>query len=294
MTSAESAYGFPLPVSTNMGYGFPSIKNLLLDTYSGAAAAYSLRKLRTAYTGAAIRVRRSSDSVESDIGFTSTGALDETSLTTFIGANSGFVTTWYDQSGNTGRNAAQTTAASQPRIVNAGVIERRNGKPALRFPANMPAYKFDAPNTNWIYFGIVSYDNAAGLRQCYGYNGGGYQTSGIYMIGPNTTFNRAGGTSGIGATGSYVSNSLLLFGTQYLSNNTGIGFLNANTSAPASALINGSPYTSGGGFGFGVYGASAGTFSLDGHIAEHIAYQVDNTANINNIKININSYYAIY
>jgi hypothetical protein len=44
----------------------------------------------------------------------------------------GFVTTWYDQSGNT-RNATQTTAASQPAIVRSGVIELDNGKPALYF-----------------------------------------------------------------------------------------------------------------------------------------------------------------
>jgi hypothetical protein len=43
--------------------------SLLLDTYSGAAVAYSLRKLRTAYSGSAIRVRRSSDNAEQDFGF---------------------------------------------------------------------------------------------------------------------------------------------------------------------------------------------------------------------------------
>ena len=40
----------------------------LLDVYTGAAAAYSLRKLRSDYTGACLRVRRSSDSAEQDIG----------------------------------------------------------------------------------------------------------------------------------------------------------------------------------------------------------------------------------
>ena len=41
----------------------------LLDQYGDAAAAYSLRKLRSGYTGSAIRVRRSSDNTERDIGF---------------------------------------------------------------------------------------------------------------------------------------------------------------------------------------------------------------------------------
>jgi hypothetical protein len=106
--------------------------NLLLDQYSGSAAAYSLRKLRTAYTGSAIRVRRSNDNSEQDIGFTSSRDLDTASLKTFVGANSGFVTTWYDQSGNA-RNATQTTAANQPRIVNAGVIDRELNLPMIRF-----------------------------------------------------------------------------------------------------------------------------------------------------------------
>jgi len=52
---------------------------LLLDTYSSAIVAYSLRKLRTAYSGAAIRVRRSSDNTETDIGFVN-NALDTASL----------------------------------------------------------------------------------------------------------------------------------------------------------------------------------------------------------------------
>jgi len=41
----------------------------MLDQYGDAAAAYSLRKLRNGYTGDAIRVRRSSDDAERDIGF---------------------------------------------------------------------------------------------------------------------------------------------------------------------------------------------------------------------------------
>jgi hypothetical protein len=107
--------------------------NLLLDQYSGAAAAYSLRKLRTAYTGNAIRVRRSNDNTEQDIGFTSAGDLDTASLKTFVGANSGFVTTWYNQGDSASLDFTQTTAASQPRIINAGTIDRQNGDPSIFF-----------------------------------------------------------------------------------------------------------------------------------------------------------------
>ena len=102
---------------------------LLLDTYPNAAVAYSLRKLRTAYTGSAIRVRRSSDNAEQDIAF-SGNVLDTASLLTFCGAGNGFVTTWYDQSGNT-KNATQSTAINQPRIVSAGNLDLVNGKVAV-------------------------------------------------------------------------------------------------------------------------------------------------------------------
>ena len=43
----------------------------------------------------------------------------------------GFVTTWYDQSGNA-RNVTQATAGSQPSIVTSGVVNMANGKPAIK------------------------------------------------------------------------------------------------------------------------------------------------------------------
>ena len=95
-----------------------------------AAAAYSLRKLKADYAGTPIRVRRSSDNAEANIPFGADGWLDQTALLAHVGAGSGFVTTWYDQSGN-GRHATQTAAASQPRIVNAGVVQALNGRPTV-------------------------------------------------------------------------------------------------------------------------------------------------------------------
>jgi hypothetical protein len=96
---------------------------LLLDAIS-SVAAYSVRKLRTAYAGACMRVRRSSDNAEADIGFGVSGNLDTTALLAHVGAGSGYVRTWYDQSGNA-RNAGQATAGYQARIVNAGVVDAR-------------------------------------------------------------------------------------------------------------------------------------------------------------------------
>lgn len=109
-------------------------KRLLLDLIPNqAVAAYSLRKLRRKYAGAAIRVRRSSDNIERDIGFVN-NVLDTIALLNFVGAGNGFIPTWYDQSGN-GRNATQATANNQPRIVNAGILETVVGSnfPGIRY-----------------------------------------------------------------------------------------------------------------------------------------------------------------
>ncbi|HEV7231630.1 MAG TPA: arabinofuranosidase catalytic domain-containing protein [Bacteroidia bacterium] len=99
---------------------------------TSSQTAYSLRIMRCTYAGKAVQVRRSSDNTTQDIGFTAGGDLDTTALLTFVGAGSGYVSIWYDQSGN-GRDASQATAGKQPRIVNAGVIERQGTKPSIRF-----------------------------------------------------------------------------------------------------------------------------------------------------------------
>ena len=83
------------------------------------AAAYSLRNLSTTYTGNVVDVRRSSDDAEDS--FTATEVADGT-LTDWVGVgNDGFVTQWYDQSGND-NHATQGTNASQPKIVDGGVL----------------------------------------------------------------------------------------------------------------------------------------------------------------------------
>lgn len=118
--------------------------NLLLDDYPSAAAAYSVRKLRNNYIGGPIRVRRSSDNAEQDIYFDANGNLDTAQLTTFCGSGNGFVTTWYDQSGN-GVNFTQTTAGNQPQIVSSGSVLTQSGKPSMSFDGT--THNFDCTST---------------------------------------------------------------------------------------------------------------------------------------------------
>ena len=106
--------------------------SLPLDWVNAPFLAYSMRQLRTNYTGPCLRVRRSSDNAEQDIGFAINGVLDTTSLLSFVGANNGRIVTWYDQSGQ-GLNVAQSTGSSQPTIVSSGSLITQNNSPAIDF-----------------------------------------------------------------------------------------------------------------------------------------------------------------
>ena len=107
--------------------GFKGVLDLI---FAIASVAYGLRRLSRFWTGAAIRVMRTSDDAELDIGFIGED-LDVVTLLAFVGLANGEIVIWYDQSGN-GRHAV-STAGRRPRIVNAGVLDIANGKPAVRF-----------------------------------------------------------------------------------------------------------------------------------------------------------------
>jgi hypothetical protein len=100
----------------------------LLDAIGTASGAYSLRKLRAAYAGSAVRVRRSSDNTEQDIGFTAKGDFDSAAFSTFVGAGQGYVTRWYDQS-TALKDAIQATTTLQPEIK----LAVTNNRPAPMF-----------------------------------------------------------------------------------------------------------------------------------------------------------------
>lgn len=126
-----AAFGFSLKL-TRRG-GPPSVRPAL-DVFAGTVyAAYGLARLLSSHAGPGVRVRRSSDGAEADIGFTPRGALDTAALLAFAGTGSAFAVAWYDQGGN-GFHAMQSVTASQPRLVNAGLLEAGpGGRPALTF-----------------------------------------------------------------------------------------------------------------------------------------------------------------
>ena len=125
----------------NIGGTAIVITSGILDLYP-AFIACSLQKLKGAYAGSSVRVRRSSDNTEQDIGFTGWG-IDSTSLLAFVGSGDGFVTIMYDQSGS--NNLTQTTDSYQPKIVSSGsLITDTNGLAALQFDGVDDYFSSDA------------------------------------------------------------------------------------------------------------------------------------------------------
>lgn len=277
------------------GFGPP----LLLDTYPGAAAAYSVRKLRTAYTGSAIRVRRSSDNTESDIGFTALGNLDTTALTTFCSGTNGFVTTWYDQSGN-GRNGVQTTAANQPQIVSSGSVLTLTGtgtaKPCMLFDGtsdlfdlsttlpistgdSFSIYQLEKKTSTstigiWITGGLISGSSPFGPVH--------YSNTNLFM---NTKFNA--GTSGYRFGGTLAANYNLISGYMKDSDTTSDAYVNnvlySFTTTTVEARIT----------AFNRIGARLTEFSGTS-TQEMIVYLSNQSVNNTAINTNINTYYGIY
>ena len=250
---------------------------MLLDTYSGAAAAYSLRKLTTSYTGSAITVRRSSDNTSQNIGFKSDGTLDTTTMLSFIGANDGFVSVWFDQSGNN-RNATQVTTTYQPKIVSSGVLNTYNGKTSVKFDGSNDYIEspYYTGTSNELYFVTQTTDNAflfpRGLTD-FGFvaeQGSTSTQTSIYWTTQPQLYVNSALTSPVNRNDVYN----LLNGYK-LSVHKG-----ANISTNFNYLR------------FGSYQQS-GTFDFNGNLFEWVIYpSLQSSQSL--IETNINSYYSIY
>jgi hypothetical protein len=280
---ADKLYAGQLPTELGL-IGSGDFNLQLLDTYSGAAAAYSLRKLRTAYTGNAIRVRRASDNTEQNIGFVN-NELDTASLTSFCSGTNGFVTTWYDQSGNA-RNATQTTAASQPQIVSSGSVILENGKPTIQFDGTNDMLTFNTLTFN------PTYTHALVLK-C-------NTTSGVERVVFSGVNNANSTLKYLVNTSKYVARYASPT-TDYLINTTfaqELVFLYRNNSQ-IQASLNNSLFTNATYYSnsVSIYNIGNTPFldnAFNGNLQEIIIYNTDQSTNLNGINTNINDFYSIY
>ena len=264
----------------------------LLDTYPNAAAAYSLRLLRSAYTGDAIEVRRASDNTTQDIGFVN-NELDTTSLESFCSGTDGFVTTWYDQSGN-GYDATQTTASNQPQIVSSGSVLLLNGKPRLSFDGSNDFFNHG--------LGISSgYSLLLGVVKSL-YNG--TASKGIYGITtPNTPLmngliSNANSTQWGLYTNAWKTSGYSIYNGQFLIQSYSD---NSTTNPALNTLVTNNNTTNIS--STGRYGGDSSerryignNFSnyFQGDMQELIAYNSDQSSNRTGIETNINDFYSIY
>lgn len=194
----------------------------------------------------------------------------------------GFVTTWYDQSGNS-NNATQSTALAQPKIVSNGVVLLSNNKPSLRFKEGSTRRYFNHPLTNELnssfsilsvvkadatgstaYEGLFTTDTMMKLSRlnsgAWGTYPGGYTNTDLYT----NTINLITMISSDGNTGDFYTN-----------NNSDRFF--TDTEGQSRNSIGG-----------------IATQEFNGVISEMIIYTSDQSANRTGIETNINTEYTIY
>ena len=263
----------------------------LLDVYGADSwAAFSVRKLRTAYTGSCLRVRRSSDNAEQDIGFTGDGLLDVSTMETFVGANDGFITTWYDHTEN-GRDAVQTITTEQPQIVSNGTTYTDlNGLPRIYKPGVdvivSPFPRLIIPSAPAQFADISIFATFEGNPASTSFVL--YSTNNAYL--------------GFGQDGSALTaTSINISNRDYYVNGTSIGtdptrdVLHTNYHSGSTVLATeygnlDLAYTTTYPMGYLVNTAFCG----DEYLQEYVIYDASKTSDQGNIESNINSYYQIY
>ena len=296
----------------------------ILDIFPTAHHAYSLRKLRSAYTGFSLRVRRTAiTSTEVNVSFDSNNTISLNSPITYASgtattattlgqfaaiagygtADSGvtanqniFVVTWYDQSGNN-KNPTQTTAGNQPRLVSSATadLEKSGGKVAVRFIKSASNFLNIADTTaninNMSSYWVGQY--ATTITNNIGYSlSGGNTTDRFYFPAINS-----GVSSGIYSA--YASTILAVLLDNVI--NTDRKLFEIISPLPGSTTLiqgwtngtsKGTRAISSGATATITLGATNTANSFDGYIQEVIGYQ--SNANRLEKETNINSYWTIY
>ena len=248
-----------------------------MDEYGGASAGYSLRLLSVDYSGDCITVRRASDNATQNIGFVD-DELDVASLETFCSGTDGFVTTWYDQSGN-GNNATQTIASIQPQVVSSGSVILENGKSAIE-AINITA-AFDLPFTGTTQMTTVA------VSRMYDISSNRYITdsaSGRYIVG---VFSNTGKYTAFRSTQLSGGTAQATQPSLYFATFDGV---NSTITNDGVTTYTGDAGTS----SFTELRLMSGLGGFNGNVQEIIIYKSDQSSNRTGIEDNINDYYNIY
>ena len=264
----------------------------LLDSYPNASAAYSLRKLRNNYTGNCIRVRRSSDNTEQNIGFVN-NALDTTTLLTFCGVGNGFVTTWHDQSGN-GYDVTQSAATLQPRIVSSGAMVTQNSKNSILFDGTDDVMLSSAVSGGFFnssQFNVLRIPSQSGEDLPFGFGNAGDagKVRSMYCNGPGK-LGFACWAADYSSTINSVDTNLYMYSATQV--NTAIVLNKNNTQV--SGTLNSTPLTTvTARYGIGTLNTGIAYFT-NMYGCEFIFYPSDQSSNRTGIQNNINTFYTLW
>jgi hypothetical protein len=284
-------------IESNIGDYFTQ-NTPLLDTYSGAAAAYSLRLLDSTYTGALINVWNGTS--YADIYPNVFGELDTVALAAHCGSNDGFIRYWYDQSSN-GNTAAQTTTANMPKIYDGttGVVTE-NGKPAVDVDGVNDSLVAGSVSLNsycsWFYVakpdatGSFIFEHSANSDP----NNGGYNhlginnTAEIYRSPLAATQNATAGAGYAGTSQTLINWNYSGSWTAYKDGAT----LAINAGQGNSGDVGNSSATD----ELNLFSRNESSLFFNGKFQEIIFYNTDqdNAGNRTNIEDNINTFYNIY
>jgi len=259
----------------------------LFDIYGDAFTGLSLRKLKST-TVSVIRVLRSSDSAESD--FTADEVADGT-LTSWVGANTGYVVVWYNQGSG---NDFIGVSGSYPEIVRSGVLQTSGGLPIVNRSTSSTTsmHALGQPNTaiRQDIFAVITTHNNGDDKRYYTQAPTGQNSWGFPRYEPVFACNFVGIGSLFGSRGNIqptFAGERLLFnsiwdGSDARSQKNG-GDLSSPESVTATERDD-----------YYLFSASNLDNSPDGAIAEMIDWHVDQTPNRAAIEADINAFYSLW
>jgi hypothetical protein len=267
----------------------------LLDTYTNAAAAYSVRRIASSATNL-MRIREDSGDTETDIGYDANGDLDTSAIASHCGSANGYVVTWYDQSGNS-NNATQSTPSAQPQIYNGTAVITENGKPAVEFDGSVNALHAvystasseDFPLTT---FQVIETATTSGNQTFTSLNKSDDTDpirSAISLTGNYGYYNRDGNLTV--ATNSSAQSAIQALMTITDTGTVGNVYYNASQIVTNGSTDIGS--TSIDRLSLGAFRENTPSNFLNGHLQEVIVYNSDQSSNRTGIETNIMTYYNI-
>ena len=237
--------------------------------------------------GALLEIRRSSDNLVKNFYYDSNNELslnskdwNGTTLSSWIGSDDGFVSTWYDQSGNA-VNVQQTTPSLQAPIISAGSLLVDNGKPMVDFTGGDYYLTLSSTITvSWAF----AVQNATAIDNVVNYIFGG-SGEGCFVGGTTASVTGWGITGGTGQRESDNENLGQIIRTwssdKLFANGVEEGYSQVQSAGDFDLIMLGNR-------------SDALSFSFTGYLQEAILYNSNQESNVVGIYENQNDYYSIY